>query len=207
MALRLYYNSASQHSRRDQVAVIELGLDVELKPVDFMKGEHKAPDFLAHNPNGKVPLLEHDGLWLWESNAIMAYLADLRPERGLYPTEPRARADVNRWLFWEAAHFGPACLRLTWERVMKPTFMKQDPNPVLVADGEQNLQRFAAVLDSQLAGKEYVTGRLSIADFALASVLAYRVPARMELGAFPQLRGWLGRIEARESWKQTAPRF
>lgn len=206
MALRLHYNPASQHSRRAHAVAIELGLPIEFKLVDFMKGEHMAPGYVAHNPNHKVPMLEDDDFWLWESNAIMAYLADKKPGGQLYPTDLRGRADVNRWLFWLSGHLGPACLALTWERVMKPNYMKQEPNPALVEEGETNLKRFGAVLNGQLEGREYVTGKLSLADFGLASVLMYREPARMDLTDFRHIQAWLARIESRDSWKQTAPR-
>jgi glutathione S-transferase len=189
------------------MAVHELGLPVEIHTVDFMKGEHKAPGYLAHNPNGKVPTLEDGDFWLWESNAIMGYLCDHKPGQTLYPTDPKARADVNRWLFWESAHWGPSCIHLTWERVMKPMMMKQQPDPALVAYGESNFARYAAVLDGQLKDKEYVAGRLSIADFAIASMLTYHQPAQMGVEKFPHISSWFARIEARDSWKKTAPQF
>jgi glutathione S-transferase len=205
--MRLHINPASQHSRRAAMVVHELGLDVELVIVDFMKGEHKSPAYLAHNPNGKVPTLEDGDFWLWESNAIMAYLADSKPGQTLYPTDARGRADVNRWLFWESAHWGPACIHLTWERVMKPMVLKQEAEPALVKAGEVNLARFGAVLDAQLAGKEYVTGRLSIADFAIASMLMYAKHAQMDLSSFANVRAWFARIEARDAWKKTQGPF
>src|SRR4051812_2306483 len=106
--MRLHHSPASPHGRRCVMLIHELGLDVELHAVDFAKGEHKSPAYLSKNPNGKVPTLEDGDFWLWESNAIMSYLADQKPG-SFYPTEARARADVNRWLFWESAHFGAAC--------------------------------------------------------------------------------------------------
>ena len=206
MAIRLHHNPGSQHARRAHIALIELGLDFEIVSVDFAKGDNQSETYLAHNPNGKVPTLEDGDFWLWESNAIMAYLADKVSGQRLYPTDARARAEVNRWLFWESAHFGNACVTLTWERVVKPFFMKQDPNPALVEHGEANLRRFGAVLDRQLAGKEYVVGSLSIADFALGSILMYREPAKMDLEAFPNIKRWIALLESRESFKKTAPR-
>ena len=206
MGIRIYVNPASQHARRVSMAVLELGLDVETKVVDFGKGEHMSPPYLGGiNPMGKVPTLEDGDFKLFESNAIMAYLADLKPEAGLYPAALKQRADVNRWLFWESAHFGKACITLTWERVVKPAFMKQDPTPALVDQGVADLARFAKVLDGHLEGREYVAGRFSIADLALASITMYRQPAHMDFSSFPRLTAWLSRIEARDSWKQTQP--
>jgi glutathione S-transferase len=205
MGIRIYTNPVSQHARRVHMAALELGLDVEWKLVDFRAGEHQQPPYLAINPHGKVPTLEEDSFVLWESNAIMAYLADKRPAAGLYPTDAHARADVNRWLFWESAHFGRACITLTWERMFKPIITKQPSDPVMVADGELQWRRFAKVLDDHLRGRAYVAGVFSIADLALASITMYRHHANIDTSPFPQLEAWLGRIEARDSWKQTQP--
>jgi len=202
MAPRIHHSPLSQHGRRVRMVALELGLDVDWKVVDFGKAENRSADYLALNPMGKVPTLEDDGLVLWESNAILLYLADRKPS-ALYPTEPKARADVHRWLFWESAHFGKACIALTFERVVKPMMMKQPPEPVLVAAGEQDFARYAAILDQQLAGREYVTGALSLADFAIASMLMYRGPAQMVTSPFPNLERWFASMESRESWRAT----
>lgn len=96
MTIRIHYNPASQHARRVRIAAIELGLDVDWQLVDFNAGAHQKLDYLAINPNGKVPTLEHDGFVLWESNAIMAYLADQRPQVGLYPAQSFRRSPCRR---------------------------------------------------------------------------------------------------------------
>jgi glutathione S-transferase len=207
MTMRLHHNPVSHHCRRVTMLIHELGLHVEMKNIDFMKGEHQQPEFMRHNPNAKVPVLEDGGLWLWESNAIMTYLADKAPHNALYPTEAKGRADVNRWLFWESAHFGQACNRLIFERMLKPMMMKQQPDPTLVADGEASFKRFAAVLNGQLEGREYVCGAPSIADFALATALMYREQAGMNTSSFRHIQAWLGRVESRDSWKKTAPKM
>lgn len=71
------------------------------------------------NPNGKVPVLDDEGFILWESHAIMQYLADRTPGQTIYPQEIHARAEVNRWLFWSAYHFAPAVGILNWENSVK----------------------------------------------------------------------------------------
>ena len=132
MTMRLHTNPLSAHARRVSMAIHELGLDSEIKVLDFGKGEHKDGAYLAHNPNGKVPMLEDNGFWLWESNAILCYLADKKPEKNLYPTDAHGRADVNRWLFWESAHMGNACAGLTAEHVVKPMLLKMPTDANLV---------------------------------------------------------------------------
>ena len=86
------------------------------------------------NPNGKVPLLDDDGFLLWESHAIMQYLADKSPGQALYPEDVQARADVNRWLFWSAYHFTPAVGFISRERVSKRMVGGSGAPPVKSSD-------------------------------------------------------------------------
>ena len=113
-----------------------LELDFELCPVDLLNGAHLQPEFAALNPNKKMPVLEDDGFVLWESNAITQYLASKKPGGGLLPSDPRGRADVSRWQFWESAHWDPACATLIFERLLKKVFGQGDPAPSQVAKGE-----------------------------------------------------------------------
>ena len=106
--MRLYYHPLSSNSRRVLLTAHHLGLDLELVVVNLTGGEHKTPEYLRLNPNGRVPTLVDGGFELWESHAIMQYLADKSPEQDIYPKDVSARADVNRWLFWSAYHFAPA---------------------------------------------------------------------------------------------------
>ena len=100
--MRLYHHPMSTNSRRARMAAIALDAPLDLVLVDLSKGEHKRPDFLRMNPNGRVPVLEDEGFYLDESHAIMQYLAVRTPGQALFPMAPQARADVNRWMFWSA---------------------------------------------------------------------------------------------------------
>ena len=91
--LKLYSHPISPNSKRVRVLAKELGLDVEVQDLDFGKGEHKAPDYLAKNPNGKVPTVEWDGRTLWESPAILFELASANPDAGLVPQDLAETSD------------------------------------------------------------------------------------------------------------------
>jgi len=117
--MRLYYHPLSSNSRRVLLTAYQLGLDLDLVAVDLTGGEHKRPDYLRLNPNGRVPTLVDGAFELWESHAIMQYLADQAPQQEIYPRDMAARADVNRWLFWSAYHFAPAAALIIKERVSK----------------------------------------------------------------------------------------
>jgi len=201
--MRLHYHPISTCSRRVLLMARHLGIDLDLVVVDLGKGEQHSPAFLQLNPNHVVPVLEHDGFVLWESYAIMQYLADLAPAQTLYPVEPRARADVNRWLFWCGQSFAPGIGILNWEHSIKKLVGAGTADPAQVALGEDKLKTAAKVLDDHLAGREWVAGdALSLADFALAAPLADEQRAKLPLAGFANLQRWLQRVRALDAWKR-----
>jgi glutathione S-transferase len=203
--MRLYHHPQSANARRAVMAALHLDAQVELVFVDLAKGAQRAPEYLAKNPNGKVPVLDDDGFLLWESNAIMQYLADKTPGQTLYPADLRARADVNRWLFWSAHHFTPAVSVLGWENMVKKMIGAGDPDPTAVKRGEALVTDAGAVLDAHLAGKTWVLGdRFTLADYALAAPLMAIGPAKLPVRGFAHLMEWFGRVQGLPAWKKTA---
>jgi glutathione S-transferase len=188
------------------MTVHQLGADVELVLIDLARRAQTAPSFVRMNPNGKVPVLEDEGFLLWESHAIMQYLCDVTPGQTLYPQEARARADVNRWLFWCSHHFAPAVGTLNWERFVKKITGRGEPDPAEEQRGETLVRDLVRILDGHLAGKEWIAqGRLTLADLSIASPLMAAVPARLPLDGRPHLAAWLDRVQALDAWKKTTP--
>jgi len=205
VVMRLHHHPFSSNARRAVMTALHLGAKVDLVPVDLAKGEQRRPEFLALNPNAKVPVLEDDGLVLTESHAIMQYLAEKTPGQTLYPTELRARADVNRWLFWNAHHFAPAVSIFGWQNLVKKTLGLGDPDPVELARGERELATFAGVLDAHLAKREWIAGSaLSLADLAIATPLMITVPARLPVAQYANVRAWFARVQELDAWKKTS---
>jgi glutathione S-transferase len=96
--MKLYVMPPSPRAFKVIALKNHLGIDCELVFTDLGKGDQLTPEYVAMNPNKKMPMLEDDGFVLWESNAILFYLASQRPERGLWPCDLRRQADVFRWL-------------------------------------------------------------------------------------------------------------
>ena len=184
--MKLYVAPPSPRAFKVLALAKHLHLEYELKPVDLIKGDQQRPEFVALNPNRKMPVLEDDGFVLWESNAILQYLAAKRPESGLLPSDPQRRADVSRWQFWEAAHWDPACGTLLFEHLVKKFFGQGEADPAEVKKGEENFHRYAAVLDGALVGRKFVTGEtLTVADFSLGPWLNYAQVARYPIDGYP----------------------
>jgi len=203
--MKLYVHPLSGNSRRALLVAHHLDVPLERIVVDLTKGEQRTPPHLARNPNGLVPVLEDDGLMLWESRAIMQYLAEKTPGQTLLPSEPRARAEVNRWLFWCAGHMQPAAGILVRERFVK-TLKGEVADDVEIARGERLFAQTAPILDQHLAGRTWVAqDHLTLADFSLAASFALAGPARLPIADCPHLRAWLGRVQELEAWQRTAP--
>ncbi len=128
---------------------------------------------MAVNPNGRVPALEDDGFKLWESHAIMCYLAR-KAGSELWPTGEIEQIDIIRWLNWDTAHFSRHAGRLFFQRFVKPHFGLGGPDPAEVEEATGYFMAFAGVLEEHLKGRDTIAGdRLTVADFAVASVLPY----------------------------------
>ena len=204
--MKLYFHPMSGNSRRALLVATHLEVSLERIVIDLTKGEQRGVPHVQRNPNARVPVLEDDGFVLWESRAIMQYLADKTPGQTLLPTEPRGRADVCRWLFWCAAHMAPANAILVQENFVKPLMGRGPSDPVEVARGEAQVAQFAPVLDAHLAGRTWVAqDRLTLADYSLAAGFALAGPARLPIEPYANLRAWLARVQELDAWKRTTP--
>jgi glutathione S-transferase len=204
--MKLYHNPLSPNVRRVRLTAAVLGLELEEKKLDFAKGEHKAPEYLALNPNGAVPTLVDGDFVLTESRAIMQYLASKKPESGLLPRDEAARADVTRWQFWDAAHFSPQMGTLVFEKMLKAMMGLGEPDTNRIQESLNNFRRFGAVLNKRLEKRQYMVGNaLTIADLTIASSLMYAKQVDVPLAEVPNVQSWFSRISELEGWKKTNP--
>ena len=195
----LYNANLSPNALRVRAVAHELGIPLEIVEVDLRKGENRSEAFLALNPNAKVPVLVDGDFVIWESRAINTYLASLAPERGLYPENPKKRAIVDQWSYWQAIHLGPAMQRVVFERLLKSKFGMGEPDEKALEGSLKDIAQFLAVLDVNLSGKDWVAGELSVADFAVASTFVYRKGSNVSLESVPHVSGWIDRLESRPS--------
>jgi glutathione S-transferase len=106
--MKFYNADFSPNTLRVRAVANELDIELDIIDIDLMMGEHKTEAYLAINPNGKVPTMVDGDFVLWESRAIMRYLASLKPDAGLYPDDNKQRAIIDQWSNWQAIHLGPA---------------------------------------------------------------------------------------------------
>src|SRR5215472_1242334 len=155
--LQVYLDPCTVNCRKVLAGFDLLGMNCEVQHVDYFAGAHKRPEFLAINPNGALPAATDGDLALSESNAILQYAADLSGSGQYYPKELKQRADINRWLLWEASTWFPSCYIYLVEYVVKP-LMKTEPDEAKIAQEAPNWNRLASILDARLAKSKWLAG-------------------------------------------------
>ncbi len=188
MALKIYGVARSRASRVLWMAK-ELGLDYEHVKVDFATGETRRPEHLTLNPNGHVPVIDDDGIILWESMAINLYLAKKYGAGELYPRRIEDEARAWQWSFWGVTEVERPVLTAMMNRAIYP----ESQRDLAAADAaEKTLAQPLGVLDGVLGRTAYLLGdHFTVADLNVASILAWARPARIDLSAFPKLAEWL----------------
>ena len=204
--MKLYYFPPSPNTRKVHAVAIHLQLPIDLRLVDLQKGEQHHPEFVQLNPTGRTPVLQDGDFILWESTAIMQYLASQVPN-SLWSEDPKIRADIMRWQSWQLAHWYSVCQPLQFENFVKALLQLGEPDPQVVQQACDRFHKEASVLNNHLANREYlVNNTLTLADFYVASDLTYAIPARFPLENYHHIQAWYARIEQLPAWQQTAPR-
>jgi glutathione S-transferase len=201
----LYTTLKSGPGRKVLALCRYLELEPVLELVDVYIGEGQRRDYLAINPFGKIPTLVEGDFALWESNAILLYLAEAHADYRLSSQDPRKRADIVRWMFWESAHFQPAFGPVLTEFVggwLQRGRGAVDPGDVRW--DQQPLQGLCEFLDARLRAEAHIAGaERSIADFAVAGMMTYARAARFPFARYPSLARWFDELAGLPAWQST----
>jgi glutathione S-transferase len=206
--MKLYGFPASPNTWKVRAVAAHLGIPLEMVFVDLSKGTQRAPDYLAINPTGRTPTLVDGDFKLWESTAIMQYIASQKPN-ALWPADARSRADIMRWQSWHMAHWSKeACEPLIFQRLVKKILNLGPPDEAIVAKATEAFHREARVLDAHLARQPYLCGDApTLADFSVAASLFYSKEAELPIASYSHIQDWFGRVSALPAWGETAPQF
>ncbi len=190
------YGIPGSRAVRSIWAAEEVGVDYEFISTSF-KGESKTPEYLAINPNGRIPALVDGDLELFESMAINLYLAKTYGGK-LYPSDPHDEARAIQWTIWGMTELEPHLIPMVLHKVFLP---EDQRDPALVTKGEADIQRPLGVLDAHVSDREYLLGGdFTIADLNVAGTLATASFANFDISKFENATRWLSRCTGRPSF-------
>ena len=180
------YGISGSRAHRSLWAIEEIGIEYEHVPISF-KEDSKAPEYLAINPNGRVPALVDGDVTLFESMAINLYLAK-NYGGDLYPNDPKAEALTWQWAVWRIREIEPLQMQILVQKIF---VAEEKRNEKLIASSEQQLARPLAVLDTVLDGLDWLVGdQFSIADLNLAGVMRLLGMIQFDYAQYTNVKRW-----------------
>jgi glutathione S-transferase len=201
----LYTHQDSANGRKVLAAAYHLDLEPNIILVNVYQGEGQKVEYLKINPFGKIPTLVDGDFILWESNAILQYVAEKYGNNLTAANDLKMKADIMQWLFWESSHWQPAISTVLAAAVGHCLL----PNLVAAPIGNPNwkypdLYRCLKYLNSHLSHHSFLVGdELSIADLSVAGMMTYFRFVEFPFNDFPPLNEWYKRIESLDAWKKS----
>jgi len=179
----------------------ELGIEYDREDIGGPFGGNDQPEYLEKNPNGLVPTIEDDGLTLWESNAIMRYLAaKYAPGASIWPDDLQARAAADKWMDWQLSAVGPQITPIFWGLVRTP---EAERDMAAIEAAIKLGHKVWGILDKQLAKTDFVAGsELTLGDMPVG-VHAFRWFSLVDdRPAMPHLEAWYARLQDRPAYRE-----
>lgn len=198
--LRIWGRANSLNVQKVMWTVAELGLEHERIDAGGRFGLNDEPWFLAMNPNGTVPVVDDGGTVVWESNAIVRYLAARYGAGALWPEDPGARTAADRWMDWQLAVVDRAMHPLFWNLIRTP---EAERDAAAVADAHARCRRAFALLDGHLESRAFVAGeQLTMGDVPVGAATYRWFALPVEHGETPHLAAWYERLRARRAFRE-----
>lgn len=197
--LTIHGRNNSSNVQKVVWALNEMKVPYERTDAGGAFGIVNTPEYLAMNPNARVPTMDEDGFILWESNAIVRYLAAKHDLGGLCPSDPRQRADADRWMDWQQTTVGGAITPIFWNLVRTP---EPQRDMAAVEAAKTTMAGLMKIMDDALSSRPYLAGdSFTMGDIPVA-IAVYRWVALVEnRPSLPNLEAWYDRLCKREPFK------
>lgn len=186
----------SRNGCKALIALEEVGAAYEINALDRMS-ECRPADapYRKINPNGVTPTIDDNGFVLWESGAILQYLAEQNPSANLLPNDPQKKAKVQQWVAWEGASYAPALLNFFF------AMTAPEPDGAAVEATKAVFMDTLGILNNQLAGQDYICIDYSIADIANGAITSLSFLLGIDLTPYPNILNWLKHLRQRPAWQ------
>jgi glutathione S-transferase len=201
MTIRIWGRATSVNVQKVTWALAEMEIPFERIDAGGHYGGTDTPEFLAMNPNRRVPVLEHDGLVMFESNAIVRHLARTHGAGSLLPDDEAGLAIADQWMDWAATTLSPAYMGIFWEAVRKPPSQRNADKLAALARDAADVLRIA---DARLQDSPNLCGeRLSMGDIPVAALLYRFFDMAIDRPSLPALERWYGELGQRPAYRAT----
>lgn len=193
------YGSPRSSAGRVYLMLEELGLKYKTMPMDMKNKEHKSPEFLALNPNGKVPCLKENDYVIWESIAINQYLAEkYMPE--MLGSTPEEKGHVAQWSVWAMTELQPPLVDILIQMI----FVTEDKrNHSVIEKAKEKIPGLMNILNQALTNKDYlVGGKFSVADINMASVVSILTHLHMDVSPYKNVQHWMEKMNSRPAFRK-----
>lgn len=201
--IKIYGIALSNHLNKIRYLLDYLKLPYEIVQVNALKGENQSAEYFNISPTGKIPAVEVDGFKLFESNAILRYLAR-RQKSSLYPEDLQKAAIVDAWMDYASIHISNVLGRVLFNRVMAPMLGKPaDQNSLQF--GLEMMDKYLPIINKQLAANPYIAGKeLTIADFSLLGVLDPCETAQIHLTPYKEIIRWRSGLQNQDFYQKAS---
>lgn len=200
--LKLWGRNNSVNVQKAIWCLEELNVPYERIDAGMQYGVVNEPPFRAMNPNGLVPVIEDGGAVIWESNAIVRYLAAKYGRGTLWAEDPAERAQSDKWMDWCATVYWPPMREVFWGLIRTPP---EKRNPELIETSRKKAGEVLKILDAALSGSDYIAGKqLTIGDIPLGTISwRWFGIADLERVPLPNVEAWFKRLSQREAFKKS----
>ncbi len=204
--MQLYGNNFSSNSNKVRFAANAMKLDYEFISVDLAAGEQRRPEFLKVNPVGRIPALVDGTFTIFESNAIMRYLAE-KTNSPLYPKSLEAHSVINQWLDFCSIHIGGAMGKMFFNTIVHK-FVGAPADVNSLEEGRKFLNQFLVTIEAEFNRHAYLGGdQLTLADLNLLSALDPAEAVGYDLSPFPKTIAWRQKLQAEPFYQEVYPSF
>jgi glutathione S-transferase len=201
--MKVYGHPLSTCTRKVLATLAEKGQKAEFELVDILAGAGRAPEHLARQPFGQIPVLEDNGFMVYESRAICRYLDEVLPGEKVLPHDPKARAAVEQWISVETSNFTPTAMTIIVETVFSK-MRGAEPDAAKVEAARQKLGTTLDIMEKQLSGNTFIAGaHFSLADICFLPYIEYLFFGGQGdlITSRPNVSAWWTRCSERPSWK------
>jgi glutathione S-transferase len=195
----IFYCAPMSTATLTELVLAELGVPHETVKMDIQKGDTKKPEFRKVNPNGKVPVLVHDGTVIWESAAITMYLGEtFGVEKKLYPAAGPKRGEAMKWVTWSNVTLGDAVGR--WARNTSNWVPAEQHNAKAAEAAKKEMEDCLHILDNALEGKQFLCGDFTLVDTHVNSMLDWLRYMNVSFAPYTRINAWSERCKQRPAY-------